>query len=327
MPRIIPLYLLLSAVSGALAAPRIRIEAAAGADTNITRAEGDEPRLEGALLRLIADIEDARRLGDAVVGRFAYQAGAKHFFEHADEDVVFQKVSAGVHLGVRPWLRPGLKLMVEDRTSRSPLRSRDYTRVTGGPRLGAQLGPVHLIGFADGARLAYEPNPDYSATSLGGGLRFGLRLRPFALSIQGLVARREFDLDRTDDVRGIGGQIRYAGGVLASVGYDLTANLSTVTGAGFQRHHLHASSTFPIGAGLLISLKGSLQRFFYEDAQRFSTAFLNEENRSSLTARLEWSLLDSWSMVANGGAWFSPFGGGVDFDRYTMMLGLAFNQD
>jgi hypothetical protein len=313
-------------LSTAIATPRVRLETGTGFDTNVTRAEGEQVRVEGGLLRLIADLEDARRLGGSVVGRIAYQGGAKHFFNVPDEDVVFQKLGATVQMGLRPWLLPGLRLAVQDRSSRQPLRSRDYTRLTGGPRLDARFDMVRLGVFADGSRLSYKPNPAFSATTWGGGLRAGLRLRPVDLSVHALLQRRAFEADRRDEVTGIGVQLRYMGPVLASVGYDLTANRSTATGAGFERHNVQASATLSLGASLLASVKASLQRFAYDDSQALQYEFVDDENRSSVTARLEWAVHETWSVVGNGGAWFSPFGTvGTEFERYTFLVGLAFN--
>ena len=83
---------------------------------------------------------------------------------------------------------------------------------------------------------------------------------------------------------------------------------------------------FGLPLGLLASVKGSVQRLTYADVIALSPLeVLSDENRSALTGRLELPFDDHWSAVLSGGGWFSPFGTGAPFTRYTGVLGLAFN--
>ena len=121
-------------------------------------------------------------------------------------------------------------------------------------------------------------------------------------------------------------RLRYAGTALASLEYSFALNDSDSFNGRFTRHEVQASVTTPLVGGLLLSAKASLQRLTYADGVYLSPLeVLDEENRSSVTARLEWPLLDALSVVASGGSWFSPFGGGADFQRHVGVLGLAFN--
>lgn len=329
---------------GAAAEPRLRLESGAGFDTNLTRAEGSSPQREGALARLVLDLEHDGRLG-RVHHALAWQGGAKHFFDRPAEDVVFHRLAGQVTVRATEVLRPGLRASFQDRTSRDPERPRDYTRVAGGPTLDAALGPVTTGIYLEGERLVFKPDARFDADALGGGLHLGLRLGDaVAASVRGGYTARRFDgpraLDggelgayddpdgvlRSDGVWSAGASLRGLGAWLWTLEYGYADNRSNSFNGSFVRHEVGASATFGLPLGLLASVKGSLQRLTYADVIALSPLeVLSDENRSAVSGRLELPFDDHWSAVLSGGGWFSPFGTGAPFTRYTGVLGLAFN--
>ncbi|MCA9547881.1 MAG: hypothetical protein KC613_25930 [Myxococcales bacterium] len=339
--------------------PRIRAETGAGYDSNITRAEDDDARRAGALLRAVLDLDDQARLGSALGVGVSYQAGAKHFFDAPGEDVVFQRLSGWLSGRLSPAAGLGLRLGVQDRTTRDPLRPRDYTRLSAGPEVTFALGALRLGAQAGVERLQFKSDTDFSADGYRAGLsaqlgqgtwivdgQVGLMARAFdgtRLVVLGPddpvervlfvdpVTRRDIgfdpgDVSRHDTVWTAGLRLRHVGTALASLEYSFALNDSDSYNGRFTRHEVQASVTTPLFAGLLLSAKASLQRLTYADGVYLSPLeVLDDENRSALSARLEWPLWEAVSLVASGGSWFSPFGGGADFQRHVGVLGLALN--
>lgn len=326
------------------AEPRLRLESGAGFDTNLTRAEGQSPRREGSVGRLVLDLEHDGRLG-RVRHDLTWQGGAKHFFDRPTEDVVFQRLSGHVSVRATDWLSPGVRVSLQDRTSRDPERPRDYTRIAAGPTLDLSLGVFSLGANLEGERLVFKPDARFDANALGAGVYVGTRLGDLAaLTLRGGFTARRFDgaraldggetgpyddpagLKRDDAVWSTGLTLRGLGSWLWSLEYSLADNRSNSFNGSFVRHEVGASATLALPLDLLGSLKASVQRLTYADAIALSPLeVLSDENRSSVSGRLEYPFDDHWSAVLSGGAWFSPFGTGAPFTRYTAVLGLAFN--
>ncbi|MCB9546924.1 MAG: hypothetical protein H6706_13875 [Myxococcales bacterium] len=323
---------------------RLRLESAAGVDTNITRTEG-AGATQGALLRLVLDAADELRAGALSLG-LDYQAGARHFPGHDEEDGVFQVLGGRLAARATPWLVVGLLARLQDRTTREPDVPRDHARVLAGPTLDVALGDVRLGLSAHASRLVYKPDADFSADGLGAGLALDVpagawrlegRLGWQALRFDGdrlaavgatptgapFLVRVDGEL-RADTLKSATVGLRRTGDWLFGAEYTLAANSSNSFRSGFVRHVWRAFATLELPAAFLVSAQLDLQRVVYDDPQFITLeTFIEDENRSSGKLRVERPLAGRWSGVMHLGAWLSPFGGGPAFSRQTALLGVA----
>ena len=326
---------------------RLRLESALGVDTNITRSEGDLRR-SGPVARGVVDLTQALRV-DALRLGVNYQAGGRKFIDNPGEDGLFQRLVGRVGVAVARGWQVGLLGQVQDRTTRNPLQPRDYTRVGGGPSLSTQLGPVQLSLGTHFERLVFKPEGDFSATGAQGTVSLAFQHRAFQLNGRFGAGQRLFDgrerintgvsADgtpiiepgtgrRTDQSLTSGLGMRYQGDLLARLEYAHLVNVSTSFGGGFTRQLLRGSLTSALSAAWVLSVRLDIQRVAYDDPQFISrNAFIDDENRSSAVVRLEHPLVDEFSLVGHLGAWFSPFGDGPEYARYTGLVGLAANFD
>lgn len=347
------LMALLGAVGAACATPahadeslRLRLESALGVDTNITRSEGDVRR-SGPVARGVLDVAQAIR-ADALRLGVNYQAGGRKFIDNAGEDGLFQRLSGQVGVAAASHLHVVISGQVLDRTTRDPLLPRDYTRVGGGPTLATRLGAVQLSLGAQFDRLVFKPDGDFSATGAQGTFGLALRHRAVQLDLRAGAGQRLFDgrarvstgvsndgpiieagaERRVDQSLNAGLGLRYEGDLLARLDYAHLSNSSSSFGGGFTRQLLRGSLTSALSAAWVVSLRLDVQRVAYDDPQFISRkAFIDDENRSSAVLRLEHPLVDQFSLVGHLGAWFSPFGDGPEYARYTALAGLAANLD
>ena len=327
---------------------RLRLETGLGVDTNITRSEGDV-RKSGPMARGVVDVSQAAQ-ADALRLGITYQAGARKFLDNPEEDGLFQRLSGQVGVALARPLQIALSGQVQDRTTRDALQPRDYTRVGGGPTLAYQLGAVQLSLGAQFDRLVFKPDADFSATGAQGNLGVGVRRRSWLLDARLGVGRRQFDgleriqtgvsnpdntpiveegtARRADESLTAGLGLSYQGDLLARLDYAHMINASSSFGGGFTRQLLRGSLTSTLSAAWVLSLRLDVQRVAYDDPQFISRkAFIDDENRSSVVTRLEHPIFDEFSVVGHLGAWFSPFGDGPEYARYTALLGLAANFD
>lgn len=326
---------------------RLRLETALGVDTNITRSEGDV-RKSAPVARGVVDLTQALR-ADAVRLGVNYQAGGRKFVDNPGEDGLFQRLAGQVGVAIARGWQVGLVGRVQDRTTRDAAQPRDYTRVGGGPSLGTQLGPFQLSLGAQLNRLVFKPDGDFSATGAQGTVSAVLRHRSLQLDTRVGAGQRLFDgrervktgagpggtpiiedglQRRTDQSLTTGIGMRYQGDLLARLEYAHLVNTSSSFGGGFTRQLLRGSLTSALSAAWVLSVRLDIQRVAYDDPQFISRkAFIDDENRSSVVLRLEHLLVDEFSLVGHMGAWFSPFGDGPEYARYTALLGVAANFD
>lgn len=325
---------------------RLRAESALGFDSNITRTEGSD-RLAGPLARAVLDVSQAARL-DRVNMAITYQGGARKFMDAETEDGLFQRLIGQVMAAVARRVVVGVAAQAQNRTTRDPIQPRDYTRLGGGPTVALRLDQVRLSLSGQVGRLVFQPDPDFSASSVGGSA--GLRWRRKAWQVDGRVglAERQFegrrrifagrsnegDLSRLGDgprvdavlTGGVG--VRYQGDVLARLSYSGVRNTSNSYRAGFVRHLVSGAVTTAIPLDCVLSARLDLQQVIYDDPQALSLGtFIEDENRSSVALRLERPLVGEFSLVAHLGGWFNAFGSGPEYSRYTTLLGVAANID
>lgn len=325
---------------------RLRVETSMGVDTNITRTEGTAPK-RGPVARAVLDVAQSVKL-KATQLALTCQAGARTFLDNTEEDGLFQRLAGQTLTRVAPRLIVGLGGQVQNRTTRDPLQSRDHTRLGVGPTLSTRLGPVGLQFAGQAGRLIFKPDDDFSANALTGTLTANWRTGRWLLTGRGGVIRRDFDGRRRAlvgrvgmrqqielgdvqraDITWTGGLgLRFRGERLVRVEYALAANQSNSYGGSFMRHLLRGSVTTAMPLDFALSARFDLQRVVYDEPQfiaRFD--FIEDESRSSVVLRLERPVLDPLSLVAQVGAWFSPFGDGPSYSRQTVLLGLSANLD
>lgn len=325
---------------------RLRVESALGFDSNITRTEGDEIR-GGPLARAVLDVSQAlrhKRLNMAVT----YQGGARKFLDARREDGLFQRLVGQVLTRIAPRLVVGVAAQAQNRTTRDSMQPRDFTRLGGGPTVTTRLGPVRLTLAGQIGRLVFEPDPDFNANSLSGTATLTWQRGAWRVDGRGGWASRAFeglqrdqigqtndgpvvalgDVARVDNVITGGVGLRYQGDVIARAGYTLVRNTSNSFGAAFMRHVFSGAITTSIPLDCVLSLRADLQRVTYDDRQYIRLGrFIEDENRSSAAVRLERPIAGAFSLVGHVGGWFSPFGGGPEYTRYTALLGVAANID
>lgn len=325
---------------------RLRLESAAGIDSNITRRE-DAAQTGGPLMRLVLDAADELRQGSALLG-VEYHAGARHFPEHSAEDGVFQSLSGRLVWAPVAWLAVGLQARLQDRTTRDSADPQDHARVQGGPQVDLRLDAWRLSLAGIASRLAYKPDADFSADGLGATATLARSLGRWRAEARVGWLQHTFDGDRLalagtgpegapflvpvggehreDTLRSGSLGLHHGGDWLAGLEYSVAGNASNSFRAGHVRHLVRATTTLELPFEVVASAQLDLQRVLYDDPQFITLdTFIEDENRSSFKLRLERPLSERWSAVGHLGVWFSPFGGGPGYDRQLALLGLACN--
>ncbi len=335
------------------AAARLRLETSAGIDTNVGRREGAATERESdAVLQLVGEAGDDFRPARAVRVDAGWLLGARAYPEHDGEDGLFQRLDGGIAWGATSWLVPRISLRLEDRVTRDPEQPRDRARLAASPGLGFRFGDFSVGVGGETERFVFKPDPDLSADGLGGhatlgydiggvgfGVGVGLKARHFegeplvsrGISVEGIPYVALGDGRREDESRYLSASVRYGGGWLGHVAYTLAGNASNSLGSSFVSQGVEASATFALPWTLILSGRVALQRLVYDEPQFVALDASREaegtevggESRSSVTIRLERPVGDSFSVVANGGTWFSPFGSGPEYARSTVALGVS----
>ena len=333
------------------AGARLRVESAAGYDSNVERVEevpgdaAEDARTDG-VLRVVLDAAEAARAGRWIL-QAQYHGGLRRFLDSTGEDAILQGLSVGAtHVGEAISL--GTFGRARARTTRDPARPRDHVHLEGGPLVAARLGDFTATTRARAERLLYPPDRRYAYNGIGGDLDLAWGTGPWAVSTRGGLAWHRFDgprearvgfhgvplvaavpgTHREDRALSAGLSASWTGPVLITAGYSLYANASDSFGAPQTRHAARVSLDAALPGGILASVRLELQRVMYDDPQYVAAdAFVEDEGRSSLLVRLERPLDDTWSVVAHGGAWASPFGSGPTYDRRMALLGVAWRSE
>jgi hypothetical protein len=344
--------ILLSAAQAAGDPPDVRLEVASGVDTNVTRVE-DEPgqgeRRDDGLVRAVLEVQEATRPTADVTLAGNLHVGAKHFFRLEGEDTLLQRADGSVAVRLLDGLTLRVDAQVRDRSSRDPERPRDYTDLAAGTGFDARLGDLgmSLRGFA--SRFLYAPDDDLSSTAYGASLRLGHPAGPLGLSAGASLVRRDFEGPRLtvtgthgiaavvgeaegerrrDDVARFDARVDYVGDWIAQLEYAYEVDDSNSHGGGFARHLVSASAHVALPLGLLASGEASLQRLVHADPQHFTPElFVEDEDRSAVSVRLERPLGGDFALVGSGAFLFSPKGTGPAYDRQTFLLGVAYERE
>lgn len=337
---------------------RVRLESGPAVDTNVGRVEGNARTTDG-LIRLVADVHGATRIGRRTAVSANYQAGAKRFFDETGEDMLCQSIDAAVAIRAAETLRLTADARVNDRTTRDPAASRDYTRMTAGVGVGWRRGSTRLTLRANGERFSYAPNPDQDARAGGTTLAVAHRIGVWTVEGHGGWTRRLYDgpllqqaaveeslprievigappegeRRRHDDLTRLVAGIRYGDRWIAGVDYAYARNVSNSFGGSYIRHGVHARSTIALPWSVMASAGASVFRVAYDEPQFVSYGgedareSVEEENRSSFNVRLERPIFGDWSIVVHAGAWLSPAGDGPSYERRQLGLSFAYAAD
>ena len=342
------------ALLGVAQAAGVRVQAGAGYDTNVERREGSvHQRQADVLTQLVAELEGAVRPARRVRLAASYVGGVRTYTELHGEDALYQRVRAQLRWGAVRWLHPTLEAFVEDRLTRDPVQPRDRSRITARPGLALVFGETSVMAGVEVDRFLFKPDPVYSADGLGpqlsvrhdfGGIDASLRLERLDRTFDGppLVQTGETEGipqlargsgDREDTSWAAGVSCGYHGAWLARLNLLAQRNDSNSDGSSYSSLRLEGTFTLPLPGALILSGRLALQRLDFDeplvvalDESRTiegDAGIVEGENRTALTARLERPFGDHVSLVLDAGAWFSPFGGGPEYGRQTLALGLA----
>lgn len=327
---------------------RLRLESAFGFDSNIAHLEEVARQTDlqgkagvdanaGPVGRLVLDVEDAVRLGAGWTLSAGYHGGAKYFFEQPDENVLFQRADGVLRAVVAPWCALGLRGRLDDRTTRAALQPRDYTRVRGGPELSFAFAGTRVTLEGRGERLRYKPDAALSYDGLGASLSGAHRFERFVITGAVGFDARDFDgrsdradpasPPREDEAYSAAVGLQYVSSFVADAEYVFVLNRSNAEDGGLVRHAVNLSATADLPWSFILSGRVGIQRFIYENERPVIDGFLEDEGRSSVTLRVERPLWADLSAVVHGGYWFSPFDSGPDYERYTVLGGVAWNHD
>lgn len=330
---------------GARAESTARVEAVAGYDSNLTRAEG-ERRGGGPLSRVVLDLGDSVRPAGGWLLSGRYHGGARRQLGQAaipcrdgamdptGEDALFHHLEGGLAGRLAGRLTLGARLDVRDRTTRAACHPRDFTHARISAPLGWSSGDWSARLAGVGERFHYKPDARFDAVSAGGQLTGQWSPGRWALSVSGEWLDRRYrgraDDAPADQVVRVSGGVRYGGEALLSARYGFSVNDSTRETGGYALHVVDLTGTVPLPARLLLSGRVSLVRILYDRPQLIGGSavvdeqLLQDEGRSAVTLRLERPLTARWSVVAHGGWWGSPFETGPTYGRWLALGGIGY---
>ncbi|NVB79583.1 MAG: hypothetical protein HOV81_14395, partial [Kofleriaceae bacterium] len=143
------------------------------------------------------------------------------------------------------------------------------------------------------------------------------------------------DLDRRDRYQRLGTELTWVGRQVAAVGYQFTLIDSNSFGQSLARHRVTASATIALPARLYGTLLGILQIDQYldgllvrRDLQQQEFTNVEDENRSSVQARLARKLTPSWSIEGRAAIWRNLAGSAMElsFQRELVYLGIVYGR-
>ncbi len=143
------------------------------------------------------------------------------------------------------------------------------------------------------------------------------------------------DLERRDRYQRLGTELTWVGRQVAAIGYQFTLIDSNSFGQSLARHRVTASATIALPAKLYGTLLGILQIDQYldglvvrRDLQQQEFTNVEDENRSSLQARLARKLSSGWSIEARAAIWRNLAGNTMElsFQRELVYLGLIYGR-
>lgn len=141
------------------------------------------------------------------------------------------------------------------------------------------------------------------------------------------------DLDRRDRYQRLGVELTWVGRQVATFGYQFTLIDSNSFGQSLARHRVTASATIALPARLYGTLIGILQIDQYldgllvrRDLQQQEFTNVEDENRSSVQARLARKLSTGWAIEGRAAIWRNVAGGAMElsFQRELVYLGMIY---
>jgi hypothetical protein len=322
----------------------VRVETGADWDTNATREEAGGAA--DGLLRTVGELQGSTPWGSGARITAGWHGGGKLHMQRHGEDVLHQKADLSLAQALGGVLVLRWDAGARDRTSRAPVQSMDHTRLTTGPGVEARYAGfrVGLRGLYD--RTVFKPDPDFDADALGAHGSLGWGRDAFSVQLTGLGTRRTFrgeplalvghdeglpivepiaDRHRVDDFRRAGLDVQYGGDFLIGGELAWERNDSNSLGGSLTRQSARLQATVGLPFSLLLTCAATAQRLLHDDPQYISdTELIEDEGRSSLSARLERPLSAHWSLLAHGGTWFSPTASEGRYLRTVAGLGLGY---
>ena len=247
-----------------------------------------------------------------------------------------------------------------------PIGDRTFTNIGADALLVARDGDEHRLLVALGARaFTYKPDHQFDWSGATASARLDLvlwqppsRTRSLELAATVGVEARAYDssavtnacppdappdttclagtdLARRDRFQRAGVELTYAGHRVLSVGYQLVVIDSNSFGESLVRHRATASATTGLPWGLYGTLLGILEIDQYldgllvrTDLVRSDFANVEDENRSSLQARLAKKLDSGWSVEARAAIWrnLGPGSSELAFKRDLVYLGVVYSR-
>jgi len=325
-----------------------RLEAGPAWDTNVARIQGDETREDG-LLRIVGELSGRRvPAAGTSLSTHAHVGGKLYSVERGEDAFVGRvdavgRVVAGSPLALR-W-----DAQVRMRQTRQPEIPADFTRAGTGPALEAQLGGTRLEVRGGVDRFLFEPDAELDATGLTAAANANHVVGAWTVGLQGQWTRRRFDGARRIRVGAEGGVPiveadestrrrdmgwraalvgRYGGLAIIDAEATLERNDSNGHGSSWDRLGAEVRGTLGLGARWTASASAQYARVVFDDPQYVSREqFLEDEGRSSVSARVERALGESLSLVGHGGWWFSPEAGDQAFSRALAGVSVAWRSE
>lgn len=325
-----------------------RLEAGPAWDTNVARIQGDETREDG-LLRLVGELSGRRSpAAGTSLSTHAHVGGKLYSVERGEDAFVGRVDAAGRVVAIAP-LTLRWDAQVRMRQTRAPEIPADFTRAGTGPAVEAQLAGTRLEvrGLVD--RFLFEPDAELDATGLTAAANVSHALGPWTVGLQGQWTRRQYDGPRRVRVGGDSGvpivEIdagtrrrdlgwraalvgRYGGLAIIDAEATVERNDSNGHGSSWDRLGAEVRGTLGLSARWTASASAQYTRVVFDDPQYVSREqFLEDEGRSSVSARVERALGESLSLVGHGGWWFSPEAGDQAFSRALAGVSVAWRSE
>jgi hypothetical protein len=326
----------------------VRLEAGADYDSNTTREEAGGPA--DGVWRGVAEVRGTLPFGHGARLVGGWHGGGKLHLEAPGEDVLHQKGDGAVQQSLGRVVALRWEAGVRDRTTRAPVQSLDHTRLSTGPGVDVRLGAVRLGARGLYDRTVFKNDRDLDADGIGGHALVGYGESAWSANLTAMLMRRDFqgpvlavighdsngvpileaetDRRRRDRHHRIALDGQYSGDFLLSGEAAWERTTSNSVGGGLSRGVLRVQATTTLPAELVLTAGATLQRLAYDDAQHVSeTELIEDEGRQAVSLRLERPLDEAWSIVAQGGLWFSPEASRGRYSRTVAGLGVSYGFD
>ncbi len=323
---------MLAASRPALAAPGLdlRVFAAPGYDTNVTREASYEPGdrgVEDVLGQVIlsAGLRGTRLRGLRYTG--SLDAGWKTYRDVDGEDTFALRYGSRLTL---PVVRgTALNLSLSGKARNQPHDRRSYRVGRVGLRVATRLGRITVSPGLALKSMTYLPRPEYDHRGVGLDLSLAWASGPWALVGVGRVMALGFEGGREDRLLVARATASYAGPVVVRGGGVAMVERSSERAAGFGRVAATGSLAFS-GLGLLVNLAGTFMFSRYDDptprAREDPTRGLeDEDSRSSVILTVRRPLGSDVALEARLSRYFTV-GPGPGYERTVVLCGVRYGE-